>query len=295
MFATVSKKALTLGLIATMTAGLMVGCGQKEESKNNNGSTDTPKQEELSGKITASGSSALLPLVKHAAAQFQDKHSGVTIDVAAGGSGTGLKQVAEGAVDIGNSDVEAGKEYEGKGLVDHQVAIAPFVLVTNKDVTVEDITSEQAGKILTGEISNWKEVGGKDQKITIIGRAESSGSRKYIKSALLPKDKDFAKDAVVQDSTGALKTSVEQTSGSIGYMDAPYADDKIKLLKLDGVEYSPENIFSGKWKLYSVEHMYTKGEPNKVSKAFLDYVMSEEFQTKEVEGLKFIPINKLKK
>jgi phosphate transport system substrate-binding protein len=295
VFATVSKKAVALGLIATMAAGLMVGCGQKAEEETNQG--DAPKQEgkELSGKITASGSSALLPLVKHAAAQFQEKHKGVTIDVAAGGSGTGLKQVAEGAVDIGNSDVEAGDEYKDKGLVDHQVAIAPFVLVTNKDVTVDNLATEQAAKILTGEITNWKEVGGKDQKITIIGRAESSGSRKFIKKALLPEGKDFAKDAVVQDSTGALKTAVEQTPGAIGYMDAPYADDKVKILKLDGVEYSPENIFAGKWKLYSIEHMYTKGEPNEVTKAFLDYIMSDEFQNKEVEALKFIPINKLKK
>ncbi|ASS73911.1 phosphate-binding protein [Tumebacillus algifaecis] len=296
MFATVSKKTLSLGLIATMTAGLLVGCGTKEESQpKSGGDSNAPKQEELTGKITASGSSALLPLVKHAAAKFQDKHQGVTVDVAAGGSGTGLKQVAEGAVNIGNSDVEAGDEYKDKGLVDHQVAVAPFVLVTNKDVSVEDISSEQAAKILTGEVTNWKDVGGKDQKITIIGRAESSGSRKYIKSALLPKDKDFAKDAVVQDSTGALKTSVEQTSGSIGYMDAPYADDKIKILKLDGVAYSPENISNGSWKLFSIEHMYTKGTPDKVSQAFLDYIMSADFQNNEVEALKFIPINKIKK
>ncbi|WP_087455843.1 phosphate ABC transporter substrate-binding protein [Tumebacillus avium] len=296
MFATVSKKAMTFGLIATMTAGLMVGCGKEEANQNQNatGDSNAPKQEELTGKITASGSSALLPLVKHAASQFQDKHPGVTIDVAAGGSGTGLKQVAEGAVNIGNSDVEAGSEYADKGLVDHQVAIAPFVLVTNKDVAVDDLTSEEAAKILTGEVKNWKEVGGKDQEITIIGRAESSGSRKYIKSALIPKGKDFAKDAVVQDSTGALKTSVEQTTGSIGYMDAPYADDKIQVLKLDGVEYKPENIANGTWKLFSVEHMYTKGTPDKVSQAFLDYILSDEFQSNEVEALKFIPISQLK-
>lgn len=290
-----AKKAATLGLIAAMTAGLMAGCGADKTEEQNQGGTTAPSGTELSGKVTASGSTALLPLVKQAAAEFQEKHKNVTVDVAGGGSGTGLKQVAEGSVNIGNSDVEAGDEYKDKGLVDHQVAVAPFVLVTNKDVTVDNLTKEQAGKIFTGEITNWKEVGGADQKITIVGRAESSGSRKLIKKLVLPEGKDFAKDAIAQDSTGALRTAVEQTGGSIGYMDAPYADAKVKTLKFEGVEYKPENIFNGTYKLYAFEHMYTKGEPTGATKAFLDYMMSDEFQSKNVEALKFIPVSKMKK
>jgi len=232
--------------------------------------------------------------VKQAAAEFQKKHQNVTVDVSGGGSGTGLKQVAEGAVNIGNSDVEAGKEYADKGLVDHVVAVAPYVLIVNKDVTVDNLSKDQAAKIFTGEITNWKEVGGADKKITVIGRPESSGSRKYIKSAILPKDKDFTKEAISQESSGALRTSVEQTSGSIGYVDAPYANDKIKVLKFDGVEYKPENVANKTYALYAFEHMYTKGEPDAVTKAFLDYIMSAEFQDKFVEELKFMPVTKVK-
>jgi phosphate transport system substrate-binding protein len=287
-------------MAATLAAGLMVGCGtstSNDASKNTGdaGKTTTPATEELSGKITAAGSTALLPLVKQAATEFQNSHKNVTIDVSGGGSGTGLKQVAEGSVTIGNSDVESGKDYEGKGLVDHQVAVAPFVLVTNKDVTLTNVTKEQAGKIFTGEITNWKDVGGKDEKITIVGRPESSGSRKLIKQLVLPEGKDFAKDAIAQDSTGALRQTVEQTAGAIGYMDAPYVTDKVNVLKYEGVEYKPENLYNGTYKLYAFEHMYTKGEPDKVTKAFLDYMMSDEFQTKFVEQLKFIPVSKMKK
>lgn len=295
----VSKKAVVFGLVTTMAAGLMVGCGAKEETSTKSGdtgATNTPKQEEqLSGKVTAAGSTALLPLVKQAATEFQNKYKDVTVDVSGGGSGTGLKQVAEGSITIGNSDVESGKDYEGKGLVDHQVAVAPFVLVTNKDITINNLTKEQAGKIFTGEITNWKDVGGKDEKITIVGRPESSGSRKLIKQLVLPADKDFAKDAIAQDSTGALRQTVEQTAGAIGYMDAPYVSENVNVLKFEGVEYKPDNIFNGTYKLYAFEHMYTKGEPDKVTKAFLDYMMSDEFQSKYVEELKFIPISKMKK
>jgi phosphate transport system substrate-binding protein len=290
-----AKKTMTLGLIAAMAAGLMAGCATDKTEENQGGAAPQKTETEISGKVTAAGSTALLPLVKQAAAEFQAKHKNVTIDVAGGGSGTGLKQVAEGSVDIGNSDVEAGDEYKDKGLVDHQVAVAPFVLVVNKDVTVDNLTKEQAAKIFTGEITNWKEVGGKDQKITIIGRAESSGSRKVIKKLVLPEGKDFAKNAIAQDSTGALKTAVAQTSGAIGYMDAPYADDTVKTLKFDGVEYKPENVYNGTYKLYAFEHMYTKGEPTGATKAFLDYIMSDEFQSKHVEALKFIPVSKMKK
>jgi len=232
-------------------------------------------------------------LVKQAANEFQKLHPNLTIDVSGGGSGTGLKQVSEGTVNIGNSDVEAGDDFPG--LVDHQVAIAPFVLIVNNSVTVDNLTKEQAGKIFTGQIKNWKEVGGQDEKITIIGRAESSGSRRVIKQLVLPEGQDFAKDSIVQDSSGSLRTAVDQTSGAIGYVDAPYATGNVKILNFDGVEYTPDNVINGTYKLFAFEHMYTKGEPDANTRAFLDYILSDEFQSTYVEQLKFISVNKGKK
>ncbi|MGZ4031594.1 MAG: phosphate ABC transporter substrate-binding protein [Tumebacillaceae bacterium] len=298
MFGTVSKKMMTLGVLVTMTAGLMVGCGSSNNASQSttNGGNSTPSvQQELTGKVTASGSTALLPLVKQAASEFQDKNPKVTVDVTGGGSGTGQKQVAEGSVDIGNSDVAADAQYKDKNLVDHQVVVAPFILITNKDTGVTALTKDQAGKIFTGDIKNWKDVGGKDEKITIIGRAESSGSRKYIKSAVLPEGKDFVKDALVQDSSGSLRQAVSQTAGSIGYVDAPYANDTITVLDYDGVKYSAENVENGTYKLFAYEHMFTKGEATGAVKAFIDYIMSDDFQANSVEKAGFIPMSKMKK
>ncbi|MGZ4164225.1 MAG: phosphate ABC transporter substrate-binding protein [Tumebacillaceae bacterium] len=298
MFGTVSKKMMTLGVLVTMTAGLMVGCGSSNNASQSTtkGGNSTPSvQQELTGKVTASGSTALLPLVKQAASEFQDKNPKVTVDVTGGGSGTGQKQVAEGSVDIGNSDVAADAQYKDKNLVDHQVVVAPFILITNKDTGVTALTKDQAGKIFTGDIKNWKDVGGKDEKITIIGRAESSGSRKYIKSAVLPEGKDFVKDALVQDSSGSLRQAVSQTAGSIGYVDAPYANDTITVLDYDGVKYSAENVENGTYKLFAYEHMFTKGEATGAVKAFIDYIMSDDFQANSVEKAGFIPMSKMKK
>ena len=105
---------------------------------------------ELSGTVTASGSSALLPLVKQAATEFMEKNPKVTINVTAGGSGTGIKNVADGTSDIGNSDVEPAAEYKDKGLVDHQVAIAPFALIVNKDVKVDNCDKTTSSRYLHG-------------------------------------------------------------------------------------------------------------------------------------------------
>lgn len=284
-----SAKLFNVVLIGVLTSGLLVGCGKSEAGKN----PLTSQTNELSGTVTASGSTALLPLVKQAATEFMDKHKNVTVNVTGGGSGTGIKNVADGTSDIGNSDVEFGAEYKDKGLVDHVVAIAPFALITNNDVTVNSLTKQQAADIFTGKVTNWKDVGGKDQKITIVTRPESSGSRKLVVNIVLD-GKEFAKDGITQAESGAMKKTVAETPGAIGYIDSPYVDKTLKALQFEGVAFSPEAIKSGKYPLYGVEHMYTKGEPKGAVKAFLDYIASNEFQGKRVEELKFLPASFLK-
>jgi len=300
MFTGMKKKGFGLALVAMMSIGMLAGCGKTADT--NNAATTSPSAgtaatatpaAELTGTVSASGSSALLPLVKQAATEFMDKNPKVTINVTAGGSGTGLKNVADGTSDIGNSDVEAGKDYEGKGLVDHVVAIAPFAIIVNKDVNIDNLSKADAAKIFKGEIKNWKEVGGADKAITIVHRPDSSGSRKLVKQIVLD-NAEFTKDGVTQESSGAMKTAVEQTSGSIGYVDTPYVDDKVKAVKFDGVAYKPEAIKDGSYKLYGIEHMYTKGEPKGATKAFIDYIMSKDFQDKKVAELKFLPAGFLK-
>lgn len=289
------KHMLTLVLILAVSAVVAVGCGSKSDSGAASGSNDNNTSgDALSGTVTASGSSALLPLVKQAKTEFEEKNPGVTINATAGGSGTGLKNVADGTSDIGNSDVAAGDEFKDKNLVDHIVAIAPFALIVNKDVTVDSLTKQQAADIFTGKITNWKEVGGADQAITIIHRPDSSGSRKLVKQIVLD-GAEFTKEGVQQESSGSLKTAVETTTGAIGYVDTAYVDDKIKALKFEGVEYSEETIKNGTYPLYGIEHMYTKGEPTGAVKAFIDYIMSDDFQNNRIRELKFLPAATLNK
>lgn len=281
------SKVLAAALALTVGVALVAGCGgaKKEEPK---------AAQDVQGTITASGSTALLPLLKPAAEDFQKKYTKATVNLSGGGSFTGMNQVASGAVNIGNSDVFLPNELKDKGLVDHQVAVAPFVFIANPDVTVDGLTQQQYVDIMTGKITNWKDVGGKDEKITIVHRAKSSGSRATIADIVL-KGAEFTDNAVIQDSNGAVRAGVASTPGAIGYVDAAYVDNTVKPLAYNGVKYTADAVINGQYPVFAYEHMYTKGEPTGAVKAFIDYVMSAEVQDKYVEKTGFIPMTKMKK
>lgn len=234
--------------------------------------------------VTASGSTALLPIVKQAASDFMNSHPDVTIQVAGGGSGTGLQQVASGTVTIGDSDVFA---TDGSGLVDHQVAIEPFLFIVNSDVLITGLTHDQIVGIFSGKITNWKQVGGKNEKISVIMRAASSGTRMTIQSLVMGNEQ-FTTNSVIQDSAGSVRATVMRTPGAIGYVDLSYVSPTVRTLKYNGVAPTIENVKNGTYKLISYGHMYTKGEATGNTKAFIEYIMSKDFQAKTLPQFKFV-------
>ncbi len=256
--------------------------------------------ESVSGSIVASGSSALYPLVDEAAKAYMEKNSDAKISVQTGGSGTGLTQVFENAVNIGNSDIYAEeklKEDEAKTLVDHIVCVVGIAAVVNPKVKVDDLTKDQLVKIFTGKITDWKEVGGDPMKIVIINRPSNSGTRATFKKYALDGAEEAEGKALTEDSSGTVKKAVADTEGSIAYLALSYIDNpdtSVKALKLDGVEPTSENIASGNYPVWAYEHMYTKGEATGLTKAFIDYILNDEFQKDSVPKLKFIPITDMK-
>jgi phosphate transport system substrate-binding protein len=310
-----SKKGLSLVFVSILILGVLAGCGNKTDNATNNASTSpsasmaaskapvataTPAAssttENISGTVTASGSTALQPLVAKAAELFMKDNSKVTINVTGGGSGVGVKNVHDGVSNIGNSDVEAAADLKD-GLVDHIVTIAPFALIVNQDVTAADLTLQQAADIFMGKVTNWKDVGGKDEKIVVVHRPDSSGSKKLVKKIVL-KNQEFTKEGLTQDTSKAVATTVGTTAGSIGYVDVPYLtpEYKVNALKIGGVAYSGDAIKSGTYPLFGTEHMYTKGEATGATKAFLDYMVSKAFtDNPEVLKLGFLSPDLLKK
>ena len=235
----------------------------------------TEEKKELSGTLSISGSSAMQPLVAAAAEEFMAQNSNVDIQVQAGGSGTGLSQVAEGSVQIGNSDVFA-EEKEGipaDQLVDHKVAVVGMTAAVNPKVGINDIKKEDLIKVFTGKITNWKELGGADQKIVLVNRPDSSGTRAVFNKFAL--DGATPSEGITEDSSNTVKKIINETDGAIGYLAFSYfTDDSVTPLAIDSVEPTAENVQSGKFPVWAYQHSYTKGEATELAKAFLDFMMS---------------------
>lgn len=282
--------------MAIVLALSLAACGKNNENNGANGGASESAGSELTGSILATGSTALQKLVEQAGQKFMDMHSGVSIQVQGGGSGTGLTQVSEGQADIGNSDPFAEEKLDADKaaeLVDHQVAVVAMAAVVNPDVTVDNLTKQQLVDIFTGKVTNWKDVGGSDMKIQIINRPASSGTRATFEQFGLGQKTEDLQGSIQEDSSGTVKKLVSETPGAIGYLALSYLDDKVKAVKYEGVEASVDNVASGEYPIWAYEHMYTKGEPTGAVKAFLEYMMSDEIQNGDVVELGYIPSGKM--
>jgi phosphate transport system substrate-binding protein len=221
--------------------------------------------------ITIAGSTALLPLVKDAANAYQAAHPDVKISVSGGGSGSGIAQVAAKAIDIGDSDIIAPSHPE---LRDNRVAVSGFAVVVHPGAGVRNLSKKQLQDIFSGKVTNWKEVGGADQKMVVVNRPRSSGTRAVFAKTIMG-SVPINDSSLTEDATGTVLKVVKQTPGAISY--AAFSGTRgagMTEVAIDGVEPTDDNIIHGKYPIWSYEHMFTYGPPTGEISRFIAYVTS---------------------
>lgn len=232
---------------------------------------------DLSGAISMVGSTSMEKFANALIESFMEKYPNVTVTAEFVGSGAGIEAVSNGTADIGNSSRNLKDEEKAGGVAENIVAIDGIAVVVDGANTVEDLTKQQLSDIYEGKITNWKDAGGNDAPIVVVGRESGSGTRSAFEELL--KLEDMCKYSNELDSTGAVMAKVASTPGAIGYVSLDVLDDTVKAVKLEGAEPTEENIKAGSYFLSRPFVMATKGdisEQNELVKALFDYIYSDE-------------------
>ena len=266
------KKLLTVLLSVLMVLGLSA-------CSNNTAQTNKTEEGALSGSISLSGSTSMEKVCEALAETFMEEYKDITVTVEYTGSGAGIESVTNGMCDIGNSSRNLKDSEKEKGVVENIIAIDGIAVIVNPASEVENLTKDELIKIYTGEIKNWKELGGKDENIVVLGREAGSGTRSAFEELL--KIQDLCVYAGEIDSTGGVKAKIDSTEGTIGYVSLDVVDDTVKALKLDGIEATEANIKGGSYLLSRPFVMATKGDiasQNELVKTWFDYINSPKGQ-----------------
>lgn len=235
------------------------------------------------GSLTLAGSTSVQPIAELLGEEFEKGHPGVRINVQGGGSSAGIKAAQTGSADIGMSSREL--KAEEKGLFETIIARDGIAIVVHPTNPVTDLSIETVRKVFTGEIKNWKEIGGRDAQITVVNREAGSGTRGAFEEIIMG-GRDFVDKIIVQGSTGAVRQTVAGDVNSIGYISLAALSSEVKALKIEGVEPAPEMVKSGVYKISRPFLFLTKSQPEGLAKKFIDFVLSEEGQRIcENEGL----------
>lgn len=227
------KKIITVLCAAVMALSLFAGCGQKA---NDNGTT-------TGGTVSTDGSTSMEKVIGALGESFMEANSGTTFTYNPTGSGSGIQAVSEGRCDIGLSSRALKDDEKASGLKETIVALDGIAIIVNPQNPVEDLSLEQIAKIYTGEITNWKDVGGDDAEIVLIGREAGSGTRDGFES--ITETKDACQYRQELTSTGDVITTVSQNPNAIGYASLASIKDSVKALTVNGVAPTEATVKDG--------------------------------------------------
>ncbi|MHA6483289.1 phosphate ABC transporter substrate-binding protein [Paenibacillus sp. strain BS8-2] len=282
-------KMFTGAVLTVLTSAMIVtGCGSNNNNNTSGAATNAPSnapteaaspspEAAASGTVTLAGSTSVQPLAEELGTAYMGVNKDARIEVAGGGSGAGVKAAQAGTADVGMAS--RGIKDEETGIEPIVIAIDGIAVVANSGNNIENLTVDQVKGIFTGQIKNWSEVGGQAGDIVVINREEGSGTRDAFGELVLGEE-PFVAEAIIQNSTGAVREAVSQDVNAIGYISTGGLNDSVKAVKVDDHEPTEENIKSG---LYPIQRPFNflvgeSKESTAITQAFIDYVLSAEGQ-----------------
>lgn len=274
------KKRLSLVFAALMALSMIAGCGasnSKDAAKDTSAAPATSAQtsaDAAAGTVSTDGSTSMEKVIGALGESFMQNNKGVTFTYNPTGSGSGITAVSEGRCDIGLSSRSLKDEEKKSGLKETTLALDGIAIIVNPQNKVEDLDIETIGKIYTGEIKNWKEVGGDDAEIVLIGREAGSGTRDGFES--ITKTEDKCKYGQELTSTGDVITTVSQNPNAIGYASLAAVKDNVKALSVGKVKPTEETVKDGSYVVQRPFVLVTKeGKAlSDTAQKFFDYVTS---------------------
>lgn len=267
------KKFLGIAVAACLMAACFAGCGTTD-NKDDANATNTPGNEAVNGTVSTDGSTSMEKVIKYLSESYSEENKNVKITYNPTGSGSGITAVSEGRCDIGLSSRDLKDEEKQSGLKGTVVALDGIAIVVNPENTVEDLTVEQIADLYTGKITNWKDVGGKDAPVVLIGREAASGTRDGFES--ITKTKDSCKYSQELSSTGDVIQTVASNPNAIGYASLASVKETVKAIKVNSVAPSTATVQDGTYKIQRDFVFVTKEgkELSKAAQAFFDWAVS---------------------
>ena len=270
----IMKKIITFALAALLALSL-VACGS-EPKTDDTAKTDDQSQTQLTGTVSTDGSTSMEKVIGALSESFMAQNGGVTVNYNPTGSGSGITAVQEGTCDIGLSSRALKDEEKSAGLKETVLAYDGIAIIVHPDNPVSDLTLEQIAKLYTGEITNWKDVGGNDAEVVLIGREAASGTRDGFESITGTKDTCQYRQELT--STGDVITAVSQNPDAIGYASLASVKDSVKALSVGGVTPSEDTVKDGSYPVQRPFVLVTvEGkELSPAAQAFFDYALSSD-------------------
>ena len=266
------KKLISLVLAALMALTLFAACGKTNDDNKDNNDDNA----EVTGTVSTDGSTSMEKVIMSLGESFEAENKGITVGYNPTGSGSGITAVSEGRCDIGLASRALKDDEKAAGLKETVLALDGIAIIVNPENKVSDLTVEQIAKIYTGEITNWKDVGGDDAEIVLIGREAGSGTRDGFES--ITGTKDSCKYRQELTSTGDVITTVAGNPNAIGYASLASIKDTVKAISVNGVAPSEATVSDGSYEVQRPFILVTKEgvELSKAAQMFFDYATGKD-------------------